>query len=63
MMRDDAFNYHVDTVRTEVTGTQQIQISHVCDFDRSKSKEILADKNVYQVFSSDEGESESVIIG
>ena len=30
MMRADAFNLHVDPVRTEITGTKQIPISHIC---------------------------------
>ena len=29
LMRDDTLNFHVDPVRTEITGTQQIPISHV----------------------------------
>ena len=44
MMRADAFNYHVDPVRTETTGTQQIHISHVCSLDESKPKNILGGK-------------------
>ena len=61
MMRDDTLNFHVDPVRTEITGTQQIPISHVFDSDKSKSKEVLADKHLSQVYSTDEGESENVI--
>ena len=34
MMRDDALNFHVDPVRMEMTGTQQIPIFHVCDSDK-----------------------------
>ena len=29
MVRADAFNSHVDTVQAEITGTQQIPISHI----------------------------------
>ena len=29
MMRADALNFHADLVRTEMTGTQHITISHV----------------------------------
>ena len=36
MMRDYYFNSHVGTVRIEITGTKQILISHICDFDNSK---------------------------
>ena len=31
MPRADAFNSHGDPVITEMNGTQQIEISHVCD--------------------------------
>ena len=31
MMRADAFNLQVDPVRTEITGTQHIPISHIYD--------------------------------
>ena len=31
----DVFNLHVDPVRTEMTVTQQIPISHVCDLEKS----------------------------
>ena len=33
MMRANAFNLHVDPVRTEMTGIQQILISYVYDSD------------------------------
>ena len=36
MMRADAFNLHVDHVSMEMTGMQQILISHVCDLDKIK---------------------------
>ena len=61
-MRDDAFNSHVEPVRMEMIGTQQILISHVCDSDERKSKGILADENLFQVCYTDESESESVIV-
>ena len=57
MMRSDAFNSHVDTVRTEITGMQQILISQVCDLDKRKSKGIFAEKNLSQVCSTDERKS------
>ena len=62
MTRDDAFNSHVDPVRTEMTGTQQIMILHVCDSDESESKEILTDENLSQVCSEDKSESEIVTV-
>ena len=60
-MRADALNLHVDPVRTEMTAPQKIPISHICDAGESESKYILADKNVSQVYSTDDGELESVI--
>ena len=61
-MRTGAFNSHVDPVKTEMTGTQQIPILQVCDSDESKSKGIITDKNLSQVCSTDKSESEIVII-
>ena len=61
-MRADAFNLHVDPVVTEITGTQQIPISHVCDLDEWKSKEIITDKNLSQFCFTNESKSESVIV-
>ena len=37
-------------------------ISHVCDLDKIESKGIIAEKNLSQVFSMDDSNSESVII-
>ena len=62
MMRADAFNLHVDPVRTEMTGMQQISISHICYLDKSKLKWIITDKNSSQVFSTDERKPERVIV-
>ena len=45
----------------EMTGRQQITIFHVCSTDESKSKELLADKHLLQVYYTDEGKPESVI--
>ena len=53
----DALNLHIDPLITEMIGTQQIPISHVCDLDESKPNELLADKNLLQVCSTDEDES------
>ena len=60
-MRSDDFKLNVDPVTTEMTGTQQILISHVFDLEKSESKEILADENLLQVFSMDEVNPESII--
>ena len=61
MMISDALNFHIDTIRTEMTGTQQIMILHVCDLYESESKYFFADKNLLQVFSTSNSESEIVI--
>ena len=62
MMRANAFNFHVEPVRTQMTNTQQIPILQVCSTDKSKSKLIIVDKNLLQVCSMDEIESERVIV-
>ena len=53
MMRADAFNLHVDPVRTEITGTQQIPILHVCDSGKRKPKGIISDGTLLQVVYTD----------
>ena len=54
MMRADSLNFHVDPLRTVMTGTQHITISHVCSYDDIESKGIIADEKLLQVCSSDE---------
>ena len=61
-MRADAFNSHVDPIRTENTIMKQIPISHVFDLDDIEPKGILADENLSQVCSMDDSESEIVIV-
>ena len=61
-MRADALNQHIEPVRTEMTDTQQIPISHVCNLDQSKSKQIPAVKNLSQVCSTEKDEPESIIV-
>ena len=61
-MRADAFNFHVDPVRKEMTGMQHITIIRVCGSDDSKSIETLAEENLLQFCFTDEGESENVIV-
>ena len=62
MMGADAINFHVDPVRMEMTGTQQILILHFCKSYDNESKQILADKKISQVCSTDQGDSEIVIV-
>ena len=45
----------------EITGTQQIPILHICSSDKTKSKRIIVDEKLSQVYSTDEGELERVI--
>ena len=61
-MRADAFNSHVDPVRMKINGTQHIPISHVYDLYESESIGIITDKNLFQLCSTDESESESVLV-
>ena len=61
-MRSDAFNSHIDPVRTEMAGTQYISISHVCDLYESESKGIIAEKNLSKFCFTDYIKSESVIV-
>ena len=56
MMRDYVFNSYGDPIRTEITGTQQTPILHVCDSDIIKSKEILEDNSLLQVYYMDKDE-------
>ena len=60
MMRADAFNFHVEPVRTEMTGTQHINISHVCSSEGRESKGIIADEKLSQFCCTDKSESERV---
>ena len=48
-------------VRTDITGTKQIIISHVCYADESESEELLADKTLSQVCYIDEDKSKIII--
>ena len=44
MIRSDALNSHVCLVRTKITGTKQIPISHIFSTDKSGSKEFPVDE-------------------
>ena len=61
-MRSDALNSDNYPVRTEMTGMKQIPILNVCSTDDSKPEEFLVDKNLSQVFSTDEDKSKSIIV-
>ena len=62
MMRDDALNSHVYPVRTEITATKQILISHVFSTCESELKEFLGDKTLLQICSTDEDESKCITV-
>ena len=62
MMRADDFIFHVNSLRTKITGLQQITILRICSLEKSESKEIIADKNLSQVCLTKESESKRVII-
>ena len=61
MMRADALNLENYPVRTEMTGTKHIPISHVCSTVNSESKELLVGKKSLQVCSTSEREPEIII--
>ena len=71
-MRADTFNSHVETVRTQMTITQKMNISQmntknilnlcVCYSGKNESKWIIVDQNLSQFCSTDESESERVIV-
>ena len=52
-MRYDALNLDIDPVRTEMTGTAHILVSHVFSTYWSESKEFLVGENILQVYSTD----------
>ena len=50
MMRVDVLNSHVDPVRKEMTGKQQIWISHICDSYKKESKRYLRKNLISSMF-------------
>ena len=62
MMIVDALKLDIDPIKTEMNGTKQILISHVFFTDERESKQLLAEKTLLQVCSTDEAKSESVIV-
>ena len=62
MTRSDVLNLHVYPVRTEMTVTQKIPISHVYSNTESELKEFLVDGTILQICSTNENESKSIII-
>ena len=62
MVRADAFNLHVEPVRTKMDGTQEILILYVCDSDERKPKGIIADEILSRACYMDKSKSESIIV-
>ena len=62
MVISDVLNLHVYPVSTEITGAKQIPISHVCSTKDIESKDFPVDKNLSQVYSTNEDVSKSVIV-
>ena len=60
-MKSDAINFQVEPIRNEMNSTQQIPISHICYLYKRESTGVTTDKNLSQVCSTDEVESERVI--
>ena len=62
MMRSDALNLHVYPVRTEITDTKQIPISHVCSTEKSELEEFLVEETLSQICYTNEEESKGIIV-
>ena len=62
MMRADTLNSNIYPVRTEITVAQQILISHIFSADNRESEEFIGYKTLLQVYSTDEEESENIIV-
>ena len=61
MMRADALNLHVYPVGTEMADMKQIPILHVCYVEESELKELLVNKNISQICSTDKDKSKGII--
>ena len=62
MMRSYDLNSHVYSVRTEMTGTKCIIISHVCSVYKRESEEFPVEETLLQVCSTDKDKSKSIIV-
>ena len=61
MMRADALNSKNYPVRTEMTGTKKILISHVYSTEKIELKYFLVDENLSHICSIDKDESKGII--
>ena len=57
-MRSDALNFHIYTVRTEMTALYL----HVCSTDKSELKKFLVNETLSQSCSTDEEEPKGIIV-
>ena len=62
MMRADALNLHDYPVRTDMTATKNIPISHIFSTDESELKEFLFDETPSQICSTHKDESKGIIV-
>ena len=61
-MRADALNLENYPVRTEITASKQIPISHVFSTDGRKLKYFLVDETLLKICSTDEEKSKGIIV-
>ena len=62
MMIADALNSHGYPVRTRMTGTKKIPVSHICSTYESESKEFLVDRTLSLVCFTDKEKQKGIII-
>ena len=62
MMIADAHNLDNYLVKTKMTATKQIPILHVCCKYEINLKEFIFDKNLSQIYSTDEDESKLILV-
>ena len=60
-MRADTLNLDTEPVRMEMPVINHIPISRIFSTEKGELKEYLVNKNLSQVYSTDEGKSESII--
>ena len=61
-MRADALNLHIYPVRTKMTATKQIPISHVFSTDKIKLEAFLDDKTLSHFCYTDKDKSKGIIV-
>ena len=61
-MISDALYSHIYPLRTKMTATKQIPISHVGSTDKSKLEEFPVDKALSKICSNDKDGSKGIIV-